>query len=56
MAPVRGVRAEDERVGVEPTLVCGFFATEFHPVMAGLDPAIHVFLAAISQDVDARDI
>jgi hypothetical protein len=25
-------------------------------VMAGLDPAIHVFLAAASQDVDARVI
>jgi len=24
-------------------------------VMAGLDPAIHVFLAGMSKDVDARD-
>jgi hypothetical protein len=24
-------------------------------VMAGLDPAIHVFVAASKQDVDARD-
>jgi hypothetical protein len=28
--------------------------TAIHSVMAGLVPAIHVFAAALSQDVDAR--
>jgi hypothetical protein len=32
------------------------FSYNLHPlVMAGLDPAIHVFFAAKPQDVDARD-